>query len=148
MEVNSAAFEGNLGRDGIKLNFTRNDKAFASGSIAQTPRRKDDDGEWYDDKDKTLWMDFIIWDSRIAENLAESCEAGQRIVVHGRLEANDWEDNDGNIRKKVQINADSVTPGLRFGTTEFSKKGGGGGGGNQPRRSTRRQEDEDEEQFD
>jgi single-strand DNA-binding protein len=75
----------------------------------------------------------------MAENVAESLTKGTRIVVTGRLQQRQWEDNDGNKRSAFEIQVDEVGPSLRWATATIQKSqrsggqssGGGGGGGGQ-----------------
>ncbi len=71
-------------------------------------------------KEKTTFCSVQVW-RNLAENLADSCQKGQRVVVTGRLDQNTWEADDGTKRSKLRIVADDVGVSLMFGQASFVK---------------------------
>jgi single-strand DNA-binding protein len=133
MADNTVTLVGNV-TDDPELRFTPTGRPVANFTVAVNKRFKDNDGQWQDRLDGffrcNCWADM-------AENVAESLTKGTRIVVTGRLQQRQWEDNDGNKRSAFEIQVDEVGPSLRWATATVQKSqrsGGqssGGGGGQQ-----------------
>jgi single-strand DNA-binding protein len=132
MADNTVTLVGNV-TDDPELRFTPTGRPVANFTVAVNKRFKDNDGQWQDRLDGffrcNCWADM-------AENVAESLTKGTRIVVTGRLQQRQWEDNDGNKRSAFEIQVDEVGPSLRWATAtvQKSQRSGGqssGGGGQQ-----------------
>ncbi len=65
---------------------------------------------------------------QLAENIAETCKVGQRVIVSGRLQSRTWETEEGQKRTVVEIEADEVGPSLRWATAQVTKATRGGPG--------------------
>jgi single-strand DNA-binding protein len=65
----------------------------------------------------------------LAENAAESLTRGTRVVVTGRLRSRSWENQEGETRSAVEIEADEIGPSLRWATAKVEKQSRSGGGG-------------------
>jgi single-strand DNA-binding protein len=120
---------GNL-TDDPELKFTPSGAAVANFTVASTPRTLDrQTNEW---KDGTpLFIRCSVW-RQIAENVAESLQKGQQVIVHGALNIRNFERQDGSKGTSVEMNVYEVGPSLRFATakvTKATRSGGGGGGG-------------------
>jgi single-strand DNA-binding protein len=120
---------GNL-TDDPELKFTPSGAAVANFTVASTPRTLDrQTNEW---KDGTpLFIRCSVW-RQIAENVAESLQKGQQVIVHGALNVRNYERQDGSKGTSVEMNVYEVGPSLRFATakvTKATRSGGGGGGG-------------------
>ena len=76
----------------------------------------------------------------LAENCAESLTKGMRVVVYGRIDYQSWEDRDsGQTRSRVEIQADEVSPSLKWASAQVTRNersGGDFGGGSAPAPST------------
>jgi single-strand DNA-binding protein len=125
---NNITLVGNI-TDDPELRFTPSGAAVANFTVAVN-RRINKDGQWEDKLDGffrcNCWRDM-------AENVAESLQKGSRVMVVGRLQQRQWEDQDGNKRSSFEIQVDEVGPSLRWATAtvqKSSRSGGGGGGGN------------------
>lgn len=129
MASNTVTVIGNL-TDDPELRFTPSGVAMAKISIAVNRRWQDANREWQED---TSFFRGTCWRDQ-AENIAESLEKGQRVIVTGRLEQRSWETNDGEKRSMVEISIDEIGPSLRWATASVTKTpragSGGGGGGN------------------
>lgn len=133
---NSVSIIGNCTRD-PELRFTPGGKPVASFGVAYSTRRRKDDGSWEDGD--TSFFDVSCWD-QLAENVCESIQKGNRVVVTGRLQQRSWENTEGEKRSKVEIVADDVSPSLRWSTAQITRnekrgesfdggsRGGSGGG--------------------
>lgn len=113
---------GNL-TDDPELRFTPAGHAVANFTVAQTPRTKQND-EWVDGEPS--FFRCAIW-RQYAENVAESLQKGQQVVVTGRLRTRGWEDREGNKRTSMEIDVDDIGPCLRFATAKVTRVRGNGG---------------------
>lgn len=107
---------GNTTRD-IEIKFTNSGQAVGDFGVAVNKRVKGANGEWEDGEPE--FYDVTVWGST-AENFAESCPKGTRVMVIGRLQFDTWE-KDGEKRSKVKIVADHVGPELRWATASVEK---------------------------
>jgi single-strand DNA-binding protein len=58
-------------------------------------------------KDTTDFLDFVVWQQG-AEYLCQYGHKGDIVGVTGSLTTREWTDKDGNKRKAVEVNCDSV----------------------------------------
>jgi single-strand DNA-binding protein len=122
---------GNL-TDDPELKFTPSGAAVANFTVASTPRTFDrQTNEWKDGD--ALFIRCAAW-RQLAENVAESLQKGQRVIVTGALKIRNFERQDGSKGTSVEINVDEIGPSLRYATakvTRATRSGGdfGGGGG-------------------
>lgn len=70
-------------------------------SVADTPRRKNDRGEWEDAGD-TMWIDVPVWGDDALE-LAKHVTKGTRVTATGRLQVRTYQDRDGNTRTSLEL---------------------------------------------
>ena len=134
MADNTVTIVGNI-TDDPELRFTPSGRPVANFTVAVNKRWKNNDGQWEDKLDGFFRCN--VWADQ-AENAAESLQKGTRVLVTGRLQQRQWEDNDGNKRSAFEIQVDEVGPSLRWSTAQVQKSqrsgggssaGGGGGGG-------------------
>jgi single-strand DNA-binding protein len=122
---------GNL-TDDPELKFTPSGAAVANFTVASTPRTYDrQTNEWKDGD--ALFLRCAAW-RQLAENVAESLQKGQRVVVTGALRVRQFERQDGSKGTSVELNVDEVGPSLRYATakvTKVSRSGNSGGGSGQ-----------------
>lgn len=95
---------GNL-QDAPELRFTSSGKAVANFTVRESYGKGEDK--------KSSWYDVTVWD-KLAEHVAESLLARDRVIVVGRLDQQTWETQDGSKRSKVQIVAFNVGPDLTY----------------------------------
>ncbi len=113
---NATTLVGNLTRD-PELSFTNSGMAICKFGLAVN-RRWQKDGEW---EEKVSFFDVLVW-GQFGENVAESVEKGNRVIVVGRLDQQSWEDKEtGKNRSKVEIVAESVGPDLKWATTVVTR---------------------------
>jgi single-strand DNA-binding protein len=124
---NTITVIGNLTRE-PELRFTNSGRAQARMGIAVN-RRYQQNGEWVE---QTSFFNVVAW-AELAENAAGSLHKGNRVIVTGRLEQRNYENQLGEKRDVVEIVADEIAPSLRWATAEVTRterrEGGGGGGG-------------------
>lgn len=130
---NSITIIGNLTRD-PELRFTTGGDPVCNFSVAQSERKPKEGGGWEDGP--VSFFNCSVWRD-LAEHVAESLGKGMRIIVTGRMQQRDWEDDDGNKRTSWELQVDEVGPSLRWGTVTYHKAerentGRSGGGSRQP----------------
>lgn len=120
---------GNL-TDDPELKFTPSGAAVANFTVASTPRTFDKQTSEWKDGD-ALFLRCAAW-RQLAENVAESLQKGQRVVVTGALRVRQFERQDGSKGTSVEMNVDEVGPSLRYATAKVTKasRSGGDFGGN------------------
>lgn len=107
---NMVTFVGNCTRD-PELRFTTGGLAIANFGLAVN-RRWQVEGEW---KEQVSFVDCVCW-QRLAENVAETVQKGNRLIVAGRIQMNQWETPEGDKRSKLEMVAENVGLDLRFCT--------------------------------
>ena len=95
--MNKFIVNGNLTKD-AELRYTQNDKAYSKFSIANN--------EGYGDNQKTNFFNCTLW-GKSAENLNRFLTKGQKVLITGKVEINDYKDKEGVERKIIDINVDS-----------------------------------------
>ncbi|MEX0833564.1 MAG: single-stranded DNA-binding protein [Actinomycetota bacterium] len=120
---NQITIVGNL-TDDPELRYTPNGAAVAKFRVAVSPRFKDESGQWKDGD--TSYFAVNAWRA-LGENAAESLTRGTRVVVTGRLKQRSWENQEGEKRSAVEIEADDVGPSLKWATARVEKTSKSGG---------------------
>jgi single-strand DNA-binding protein len=116
---------GNLTAD-PELRFTPSGAAVANFTVASTPRQFDrQSNEWKDGE--TLFMRCSVWRDA-AENVAESCQRGMRVIVSGRLKSRSYETKEGEKRTSIELEIDEIGPSLRYATAQITRTQSSGGG--------------------
>lgn len=117
MSDNTVTVVGNVTRD-PELKFTNAGQAVTGFGVAVNRRWFNKaTNDWDED---TSFFDVTCW-AQLAENVAESIPKGARVVVSGRLDQQQWENDAGEKRSRVQIVADEVAPSLRWATATVVK---------------------------
>lgn len=83
---------GNIGRIYELRQVGKNNTSVVDFSVAVTPRKKGDDGEWTDGE--TYWVTVTAW-QKLADNVAASFKSGDRVFAHGRMEMKEGYEKDG-----------------------------------------------------
>ena len=111
---------GNLTADPV-LKSTKTGSSLLSVGIAVTRRWRDKQDNW---EEQTSFFDLTAW-GELADNAAASLSKGNKVVVVGRLEQQEWTDkNDGSTKRKVVVIADDIAVSLRKATVEAISKSG------------------------
>lgn len=97
-----------------ELRFTPSGSAVANFTVASTSRTWDKATGGFVDGD-TLFMRCSIW-RQAAENVAETLNKGDRVIVTGRLRTRSYETTSGEKRTVTELAADEVGPSLRNAT--------------------------------
>jgi len=114
---NQVTLVGNL-TDDPELRYTANGAAVCKIRIAVNRRIQGPDGQWKDGE--ASYFTINCWRS-LAENAAETLTRGTRVVVTGRLKQRSWENQEGEKRTVVEIEADDLGPSLKWATASVTK---------------------------
>ena len=114
---NQITVVGNL-TDDPELRYTANGAAVANFTVAHSTRIRDAAGNWSDGE--TSFFRVNVWRA-LAENAAESLTRGTRVVVTGRLRQRSWENQEGEKRSMIEIEADDLGPSLKWATASITK---------------------------
>lgn len=126
MSENSVTLVGNL-TDDPELRFTAQGAAVANFRIAVSKRVRDaQTNEWKDGE--TSYFRVNVW-RQLAENVAETLQKGNRVIVTGTLKMRSWETQEGEKRSVVEIEATEVGPSLKWATAKIERTARGGGQG-------------------
>jgi single-strand DNA-binding protein len=101
--VNQVILLGNLTRD-PDLRQTPSGQSVCSFSLALNRSYKDQNGDW---QEATDYVDCVCW-AQLAERVSQYLSKGRRVLVQGRLQSRNWE-QDGQKRSKVEVLANDVT---------------------------------------
>jgi single-strand DNA-binding protein len=92
--------------DKPNLKVTPTGAYVCSFRLASTPRRYDrKEDRWVDGR--PLFLTVVCW-RRLAEHVAASLAKGDRAMVHGRLQQDDYENAQGERRRRYEIQAEAV----------------------------------------
>lgn len=110
---------GNL-TDAPELRFSASGVAVASFTVASTPRKFDKaSGQWVDCD--ALFMRCSIW-RQAAENVSETFDRGDRVLVIGKLKQRSFE-KDGQKRSVIELEVDEIGPSLKWATAKVNRVG-------------------------
>ena len=76
--------KGTLGKD-PELKYSSGGKAYAKLSVAFTPYKKDVPAR----ERPSQWFNVVVFGNQ-AENVAESLQKGDRVIVDGELQVEEW----------------------------------------------------------
>lgn len=102
--INQVFIMGNLTRD-PELRSTTSGQEVASFSLALNRSYKGKNDEW---QEATDYVDVTAW-GNLAGKVKSYLKQGGRALVEGRLQNNQWTDNDGQKRSKMEVVASNVT---------------------------------------
>ena len=114
---NQITIVGNL-TDDPELRYTANGAAVANFRVAYSTRIRDAAGNWTDGE--TSFFTVNCWRA-LAENAAETLTRGTRVVVTGRLKQRSWENQEGEKRTVIEIEADDLGPSLKWATASIDE---------------------------
>ena len=101
--------EGNLTAEPV-LRETSDGTPVANMRVAVNRRVPIGDGEY---ADKTEYINLVAWRT-LATNAANSLSKGDRVVFTGDLRANNYKDNEGNMRYTQEVHVSSLGVSLRW----------------------------------
>jgi single-strand DNA-binding protein len=107
-----------------ELRFTTSGSAVANFTVAANERRLDPDtGKWVDGE--ATFLRCSIWRDA-AENVANSLNRGDRILVTGRLKQRSYETATGEKRTVMELDVTEVGVSLKWATAKVTKATRGG----------------------
>ncbi|NVM20956.1 MAG: single-stranded DNA-binding protein [Desulfobacterales bacterium] len=101
--VNKVILIGNLGRD-PEVRYTPSGTAVANFSIATTENWTNREGQ---KESRTEWHRIVAW-GRLGEICGEYLSKGSPVYIEGRIQTNEWQDQEGNKRETKEIVASSM----------------------------------------
>ncbi len=101
--LNRVFLMGNLTRD-PEVRYTSTGTAVGDLGLAVNENYRNKVGEIIE---STVFVDIEVW-ARQAEACAEHLSKGSPIFVEGRLKLDQWENQQGEKRKKLRVRADRV----------------------------------------
>lgn len=113
--------------DDPELKFTSSGAAVANFTVAQNNRIFDKNTNEWKDGDTNFYR-CAAW-RQLAENVAESLQKGQAVIVQGNLRIRNFERQDGSKGTSVEIDVQEIGPSLRFQTAKVNKASRGSSGG-------------------
>ncbi|HJP16878.1 MAG TPA: single-stranded DNA-binding protein [Acidimicrobiales bacterium] len=109
---NTITIIGNVTRE-PELRFTPAGAALCEFGVAWNLRKQNGD-------DEAMFFNVTCWRS-LAENVAESIDKGDRVIVTGRLNWRSWETDAGEKRQVVDIQAEEVGPSLQWASAAVTR---------------------------
>ena len=100
---NKVLLMGNLTRN-PEIRYTPSGTAVADLGLAVNENFKNKAGETVE---QTCFVDVVVW-GRQAETSAEYLQKGSPVFVEGRLQLDQWENQQGEKRSKLRVRADRV----------------------------------------
>ena len=100
---NKVILMGGLTRD-PELKQAASGVKVADLSLAMTEQWKDKNGE---SQESTCYVDIVVW-NRQAELCCQYLSKGRQILVEGRLQLDEWTNQQGEKRRKLRVRADRV----------------------------------------
>lgn len=102
-----------------ELRFTPNGHAVANFTVAANDRRLNrDTGNWEDAG--ATFLRCSLWKDA-AENLTNSLNKGERVLLTGRLRQREWTTPEGDTRQLFEVDVTEIGPSLRFATASVTK---------------------------
>lgn len=98
---------GNVTGD-VNLVTTPGGVKVANFSIAVTKYKDKKTGKWLAD-----YFDCVAW-KNLAVNISKSIKKGTRVILSGRIENQNWEDNEGERRKNTRVTVKNLGVDLSF----------------------------------
>lgn len=112
-----------------EMKFGNSGTAIARFTVVTDRRQLNKQTNAWENVDSTFW-DCTAFGA-LGENIAESLDKGDLVIVTGRAKQENWEDkNTGAKRSAIRVIADEVAPSLRFATAKIQRTQRDGGGGN------------------
>lgn len=109
--------------DDPELRFTPGGKAVASVRLVADKKKKEGE-EWVDDK--VCWLRGTAWE-RMAENIAESFQKGDLVIVEGSLETRSYE-VEGEKRQSYDVNIFEIGPSIKWRPAKIERTERSGAG--------------------
>jgi len=103
MSFQKVTLIGNVGAE-PEARFTKSGTPVTNFRVATSETWNDKDGKR---QERTEWHRIVTW-GRLAEVCEKWVTKGRLILIEGRLQTRQWEDNDGNKRYTTEIVAQEM----------------------------------------
>ncbi len=107
------------GRVGTKVELREGSVPWVLFRVASTPSYFDQATRTWRDLE-TIWISVKAWRS-LAQNVAESLEVGDPIVVIGKVRTEKWTTQDGQPRESTVLEANLIGHDLTWGVTKLRR---------------------------
>lgn len=101
--VNRVILLGNVGAD-PEVRHLDSGTSVARIRLATTETYRDREGN---KRDITEWHNVVMWRG-LAKIAEEYIKKGSQLFIEGKIRSNTWEDDQGNQRKSIEIQADNM----------------------------------------
>lgn len=101
--VNRVVLLGNVGAD-PEVRHLDSGVSVARIRLATTETYRDKEGQ---KRDITEWHNVVMWRG-LAKIAEEYIKKGSQIFIEGKIRSNNWEDDQGNQRRSIEIVADNL----------------------------------------
>lgn len=91
--------------DTPQVRYTPNGNGVVSFTLAQSDSKKNDADQW--ETTRSVYIPVTIWDDKNTKwtDILAGLTKGTKLVAHGKLITNSWEDKEGNRRSRVEFQA-------------------------------------------
>ena len=96
-------------------------------TIASTPRTFNRQTNQFEDG-QALFIRCSAWRD-MADHVSQTLHKGMRVIAQGRLEQNEYTDQQGDKRTSIQMQVDEIGPSLRYATAQVQRIQHANGGG-------------------
>ncbi len=100
-----------------EIKFGSSGIAILKARVVTSGRKKTDSG--WEDVDTTFWSVSAF--RQLAENVAESMQKGDEVIVVGKVKQRDYQTAEGEKRTVTEITADAIGPNLRSATAKTNR---------------------------
>jgi single-strand DNA-binding protein len=107
------------GRVGTKVELREGTVPWVIFRVASTPSYFDQTTRQWRDLE-TTWISVKAWRS-LAQNVAESLEVGDPIIVTGKMRTERWTSQEGEARESTVLEANLIGHDLTWGVTKLRK---------------------------
>lgn len=88
-------------------------------TIASTPRTFNRQTNQFEDG-QALFIRCSTWRD-MADHVVQTLHKSMRVIAQGRLEQNEYTDQQGNKRTSIQMQVDEIGPSLRYATAQVQR---------------------------
>lgn len=96
--LNRVMIIGHVGRD-PEMRYSAAGEPVSNFSVGASHSWRDEDGNR---QEHTEWFNVVAW-GRLAEICNQQLSEGERVYVEGRLQTRQWEEEDGEQRRAVEL---------------------------------------------
>lgn len=98
--MNVLTVSGRVGKDAVTRYTKQTNNAVTGFSVAVRVG--------YGQNESTLWLNCNLW-GKLGESLADYLVKGQEVVVSGELSEREWQNDNGETKKSLEVKVREVT---------------------------------------